>query len=258
MQILNQEIDIDDFYRRLKGEGRKVLFLDYDGTLAPFQEDPDKAYPYPGVREVLNSLMEKDDVYLCIISGRWTKDLIPLLNLEKQPEIWGSHGLERLLPDGSYETAPMEKSALKGLADGQHLLSSTGLSERCELKPGCVALHWRGLEDKEIQEVKSKVEPEWRNIANEYKLELRKFDGGLELRVPGRDKGDAVDTVLSKFEGGNYTASYLGDDLTDEDGFRSLKGRGLSVLVREELRDTEADIWLKPPEEMINFLSKWL
>jgi len=257
MQILNREVDIEHFYKRLKEADRKVLFLDYDGTLAPFQEDPDKAYPYPGVREVLNSLMEKDDVYLCIISGRWTKDLLPLLNLKKQPEIWGSHGLERLLPDGLYETAPMEKFALKGLADGQYFLSLIGLSERCELKPGCVAIHWRGLADKDIQEVKSKVEPEWLKIANEHKLELRQFDGGLELRVPGRDKGDAVEKVLSKFEGDNYITSYLGDDLTDEDGFRSLKGIGLSVLVRKELRDTEADIWLIPPEEMINFLSKW-
>jgi trehalose 6-phosphate phosphatase len=257
MQILNPEVDIEHFYRRLKEANRKVLFLDYDGTLAPFREDPDKAYPYPGVRKVLNLLMEKDEVYLCIISGRWIKDLIPLLNLEKQPEIWGSHGLERLLPDGLYETAPMEKFALKGLADGQYFLSSIGLSERCELKPGCVAVHWRGLDDKDIQEVKSKVEPEWLKIANEHKLELRQFDGGLEIRVPGRDKGNAVETVLSGFED-SYIASYLGDDLTDEDAFRSLKGRGLGALVRKELRETAADIWLIPPEEMINFLSKWL
>ena len=103
----------------------------------------------------------------------------------------------------------------------------------------------------------TKLEPEWINIANGYNLELRHFDGGLELRVPGRDKGNAVETVLSGFKK-DYIASYLGDDLTDEDAFRSLKGKGLSVLVREELRDTEADIWLKPPEEMINFLSQWL
>jgi trehalose 6-phosphate phosphatase len=257
MQILNPEVDIEHFYRRLKEADRKVLFLDYDGTLAPFRDDPDKAFPYPDVREVLNLLMDKDDVYLSIISGRWTKDLIPLLNLKKQPEIWGSHGLERLLPDGSYETAPMEKSALKGLAEGQYFLSSIGLSKRCELKPGCVAIHWRGLSDNEVQQIKSRVESEWLNISQKYKLELRNFDGGLELRVPGRDKGNAVETVLSGFED-SYIASYLGDDLTDEDAFRSLKGRGLSVLVRKELRDTEADIWLIPPEEMINFLSKWL
>ena len=56
---------------------------------------------------------------------------------------------------------------------------------------------------------------------------------------------------------GEYVASYLGDDLTDEDAFRALKGRGLSVLVRNELRETLADIWLKPPGELIDFLLKW-
>ena len=47
MQILNQEIDIDDFYRRLKGEGRKVLFLDYDGTLAPSRKIRIRPIPIP-------------------------------------------------------------------------------------------------------------------------------------------------------------------------------------------------------------------
>jgi trehalose-6-phosphatase len=51
--------------------------------------------------------------------------------------------------------------------------------------------------------------------------------------------------------------AYLGDDLTDEDAFRALKGKGLSVLVRKESRTTEADCWLKPPDELLDFLKKW-
>ncbi|MEJ2049378.1 MAG: trehalose-phosphatase [Calditrichota bacterium] len=257
MQILNAEFDVEHFYQELKGALHKILFLDYDGTLAPFREDPETAYPYPGIRKALDKLMENDNIHVYIISGRWTRDLIPLLKLNKQPEIWGSHGLERLRPDGTYEIAHMDESARQGLAEGQDILSINGFFDLGELKPGCVALHWRGLNSNEIEQIKTAVEPEWINISEKYGLELQNFDGGLELRVPGRNKGDAVDTVLTEFNG-EYVASYLGDDLTDEDAFRALKERGLSVLVRNELRETSADIWVRPPEELIDFLLKWI
>jgi trehalose 6-phosphate phosphatase len=51
--------------------------------------------------------------------------------------------------------------------------------------------------------------------------------------------------------------AYLGDDVTDEDAFRAVKGRGLAVLVRAEYRRTAADIWIKPPHELKNFIGRW-
>ena len=52
--------------------------------------------------------------------------------------------------------------------------------------------------------------------------------------------------------------AYLGDDLTDEAAFRALDERGLGVLVRPKLRATSADIWIRPPEELLDFLRSWL
>ena len=55
--------------------------------------------------------------------------------------------------------------------------------------------------------------------------------------------------------------AYLGDDLTDETAFRavnSLRSRGLSVLVRREWRQTAAEVWLRPPWELIEFLEAWI
>ncbi|MBU1936081.1 trehalose-phosphatase, partial [bacterium] len=54
------------------------------------------------------------------------------------------------------------------------------------------------------------------------------------------------------------TVAYLGDDLTDEDAFRVLKGKGLGVLVRPEFRPTTADLWLQPPDDLIEFLKNWI
>jgi trehalose 6-phosphate phosphatase len=53
-------------------------------------------------------------------------------------------------------------------------------------------------------------------------------------------------------------AAYLGDDATDERAFRAISGRGLSVLVRPSWRQTAAELWLRPPEELLDFLNRWL
>jgi trehalose 6-phosphate phosphatase len=257
MKILNPDIDLELFYLRRKEASQKVLLLDYDGTLAPFHKEPNKAEPYAGIREVLNRIMHVPDMRLVIITGRWTKDLIPLLQLETQPEIWGSHGLERLQTDGSYEIDSMEEKHLDGLVAADEWIEELGLSGRCEKKPGCLAIHWRGLDEKTLQELRNLVEPKWSNLAQAWQLSLQEFDGGLELRVPGRDKGDAVGAILAEVNQDAVTA-YLGDDLTDEDAFRAIKGKGIGILVREELRPTAADLWIKPPEELLTFLSGWI
>jgi len=78
----------------------------------------------------------------------------------------------------------------------------------------------------------------------------------LELRVRGRNKGVAVRTVLSE-EGEDVVAAYLGDDRTDEDAFVAIERRGLGVLVRDQYRPTAASHWLRPPEELLDFLIRW-
>jgi trehalose-6-phosphatase len=67
-------------------------------------------------------------------------------------------------------------------------------------------------------------------------MELLEFDGGIEMRMPGRDKGDAVRTILDEI-GPEAPVAYLGDDATDERAFLALGTRGLSVLVRPESRN---------------------
>lgn len=258
VKILNPKLNMNKFFDRLPRARKKALFLDYDGTLAPFKTNPGEALPYPGVRELICRIMERSHTRLVIVTGRWTRDLIPLLGLLNLPEIWGSHGLERLGADGSYEISPMNEKAIEGLATADEWMEQNGLSSRCEKKPGCLALHWRGQSESAILELKNAVLPYWRHLAEATGLDLIDFDGGIELRVPARNKGDAVRSVLDEFHQDEWMAAYLGDDSTDEDAFHAIKGKGIGVLVRTELRPTAADLWIRPPGELLEFLSCWL
>jgi trehalose-phosphatase len=255
MEVLNSEIDLENFYKSLKSDRQKVLLLDYDGTLAPFRKERDKAYPHDGIPEILDEMIESGKIRVVIISGRAIKDLEPLLKLKNMPEIWGSHGWEHIDEDGNYTAFKLSKDMMQGLIDAKAWVEKQGYEDRSELKHGCLALHWRGLSNDEISKIKSSAVSELFPIASRSSLELRDFDGGIELRAPGKDKGDAVKKILSDLSGA--VISYLGDDLTDEDAFRALGTSGLSVLVNSSKRPTSADLWLESYDELLEYLNTW-
>ena len=72
-----------------------------------------------------------------------------------------------------------------------------------------------------------------------------------------RTKADAVGAVLVEMDV-DAPVAYLGDDDTDEDAFHALQDRGLRVLVRPHWRATDADLWLRPPVQLMAFLDDWL
>ncbi len=150
-----------------------------------------------------------------------------------------------------------ESLCCEALADADRWLRDQGLHNRAEFKTGAVALHWRGLDDARAAETRSQVLLGWLPIAQSTPMELLEFDGGIEMRMPGRDKGDAVRTILDEI-GSEVPVAYLGDDVTDERAFLSLGAMGLSVLVRPEWRETAAALWIRPPEDVREFLTRWL
>jgi trehalose-phosphatase len=256
MKVAERQNVCDAFFERVGQSPARALLLDYDGTLAPFTLDRARAFPYREIPELIAQIM-RHRTRVVLISGRPATELLFLSGIHPHPEIWGSHGAERLRPDGSYEvdTPPHQQRTALQLASRS--LQACGLGVRTETKPVGIAVHWRGLSPEERDMIENKVRHLWSSPMNEYGLQVVPFDGGLELRAPGKNKGDAVTTILGEI-GPKGAVAYLGDDQTDENAFRAIKGRGLAVLVRTEPRPTMADVWLRPPEELGRFLRGWL
>lgn len=257
MQKLQPALDLDVFFAYVQAAASRVLMLDYDGTLAPFHEDPAQAGPYPGIPALLDAIIQTGQTRLVIVSGRWIKNLVPLLGLKAMPEIWGSYGWERSLPDGDYSSAPVQVSAFEALAIAEQWVADIErLGARCERKPTALAFHWRGLANERVVEIHSRILEKWTTLAAQRDLGWHDFDGGIEFRARGWDKGEAVKAIVAE-SGPQAACAYLGDDLDDERAFKAMPDSGLSVLVRGQFRPTVADLWIQPPQEVREFLTRW-
>jgi trehalose-phosphatase len=255
MQVLTSSLDYAGFLRDVARAGSRVLLLDYDGTLAPFRIRPEEARPYPEVVPVLQDIVRTGSARVVIVSGRPARELPPLIGLEPRPEIWGSHGWERLDTDGTLvreEPSAQERAAIDAAARAASAATVRGA--RLERKGASIAAHWRGLAEDEANACRDVLASAWAPYAQT--LELLPFDGGLELRARGCNKQHAVKAVLAQ-TASDAAIAYLGDDITDEDAFRAVRPRGIALLVRPEFRQTAADVWLRPPEELVQFLGAW-
>jgi len=248
---------IERFLKTVAQAQRSLLLLDYDGTLAPFRQERDQAFPYPGSAHLLEEVVRSGHTRVVIVSGRDTSETIPLLGVAPVPEVWGLHGLQRRKPDGRIETVRIDERYLDALSDANRWLECQHLQHAAEIKTGSVAVHWRGLTDSGVEELRRRLLAGRNPIAEHSGMELLEFDGGIEIRAPEVDKGDVVRIVLSEMDP-DTPAAYLGDDATDERAFRAISRRGLSVLVRPRWRQTAAQLWLKPPGELLDFLTRWL
>ena len=254
---MSPQENIDEFLRTVAKAPRSVLLLDYDGTLAPFTVHRQAAVPYPGVTDLLQQIADSGRTRLVIVTGRDAVEIDPLLRVRPAPEVWGSHGLQRLRPDGSCEMPEIPADVNEVLDYAKRWLDYHGFGYLAERKPGSIAVHWRGLGHADAEQLRGKILVGWFPIADRALLKLLEFDGGVEMRMPDLDKGDAIRTVIQEV-GAGVPVAYLGDDITDERAFRALGSRGLSVLVRQRFRRTAAQAWLKPPEELLDFLSRWI
>ena len=254
MKPLNDDFDLERFFSRLACARERVLLLDYDGTLAPFHVDPRLALPYPNVCAVLRRVMMVPRTRVVIVSGRRLEDLRAPLAMLPHTEVWASHGWEWMQGTvfDRHVPAPHVRDALARARSAVLPLVVPGT--RLETKLASVALHWRGLPDRAASRIQAAATEAWEQLVDGV-LALLPFDHGVEIRARGHDKGDPVRAVLETAR--DAVCAYLGDDFTDEDAFRAIRPHGLGVLVREQPRKTEADLWLARPHEVTAFLERW-
>lgn len=226
-----------------------ALFLDFDGTLVEIADTPGGVVvpeALPGLLERLHAML---DGRLAIVSGRSVQCLREDFGLVG-PVISGSHGLQISVTNGEIDApeAPPALSAAAGELD-EFVARHDGLL--VERKPLGIGLHYRQAEALQQQCLE-----EANRIAEKYGLAMQAGKMVVELKVAVEaDKGTAILRLMEEPRFHGAIPVFLGDDLTDEAGFRavvSLGGHGVLVGAEREsaasyrLQDVSAvHAWLR-------------
>ena len=234
----------------------RLLMLDYDGTLAPFQDYPRQATPDPRARRLLYRMAASPGTTVAIISGRPVREIAALIG---PLPVWlvGEHGWESRSPQGdiAFQAVPEPMKVTLGQVARQAV--QLGWGPWLERKNPSIVLHTRGLPADEAREMTAAFERLWLACAWGSGLRLRRVNGGLELKAPGYDKGTAVRDMMQLAAPGTFPV-YIGDDEGDEDAFRAVRDAGLGIRVGAEDRPSLARGRLKSPAAVAQFLDDWL
>jgi trehalose 6-phosphate synthase/phosphatase len=250
-----------DFLRRrlhqwLAQRPTLALFFDYDGTLTPIVARPEDAVLSPTTRRLLRQAAHAPNVDVAIVSGRSLADVKRMVDL---PDITyvGNHGFEIEGPGISFQHEGLLrfKDRIEGAAVELGKLEFEGAW--LERKGATLSYHTRAVPERYRAEAEKKAAA----ILKRHRLRMSQGKRVIEGRPPiDWNKGYAVLSVLARRHGADWWARvralYFGDDVTDEDAFRSLRGIGKSVRVGPETHSA-ADFSLPDHDSVIDLL-RWL
>jgi trehalose 6-phosphate phosphatase len=218
---------------------RMVLAFDFDGTLAPLVDDPGAACLPASTRALLRLVAVLQPC--CVISGRARADLAPRLDGIPLVAVVGNHGAEaghgpvdQSARDSVKAWAGAARAWLRGLRGVE--VEDKGLS---------LAIHWR----------RAAAPAEAARAAEDFAARLagaRVFPGNAVLNVVPpdlHDKGAALSRVLERV--GRRRAVYVGDDISDEDAFRS---EGVHLAIRVGAAPASAAAWCVPSQAHVDEL----
>lgn len=226
-----------------------LVALDFDGTLAPLQDDPAASRILPAGVDVLAALAARDGVALALVSGRAMADLHALAQVPAGTYLVGSHGAERArvtqfgLDRDVVELTHEQADRLAALGARAAAVARGRDGVWVETKPTAVVVHTRLAEPEDAAPAEAAA------LALGAELGVGTLHGKdvVELTVLPADKGTALQAL--RHELGAPVVLYAGDDVTDEHAFEALdaddvtvKVGGGSTVARFRVADPEAAV----------------
>ncbi len=234
-----------------------VLFLDYDGTLSPIVKRPEDANLSKEMKQALEQCASKFKV--AIVSGRDMDDVKNKVNI-KNLIYAGSHGFRISGPDGLYMEHEKSEEILPQLDQIEKELNNTLNSivgVQIDRKRYAVGIHFRNAAEEDVPKIMETVDDLLKRFPEFKKGEGKKI---VEIK-PNVDwhKGKAINWIMEKLGLANnaeIVPIYIGDDVTDEDAFRTLADKGIGILVGFHEQPTTAKYALKNVYQVRLFLEE--
>ena len=242
--------------RRLRAARMLALFLDYDGTLTPIAPSRQEAVPGRRTVRFLRALVATPGIRVAIVTGRSLAH-VPRSIRRSGADLAVDHGV-RILSRHAVWTYPAlndvdaDIRAVYAAAE-ERLGGIPGI--RIEKKRWSVDVHYRLVHPRHVPEIRATVQRVMRSYQDSLKLTRGKKV--LEARPAiNWSKGHAIVKLLSMRDYAGALPVFIGDDRTDEDGFRALRGRGITVHVGTSRR-TAARYRVRGVPDVLAFLA-WI
>lgn len=230
----------------MRNDGPLTLFLDFDGTLVEIAPTPDTIEVPSNLAVRLHDLADRLDGRLALISGRALSDMEIYLG-RLQIARAGSHGIDRRHADGSALDREPEIFPEDVRAELSRFTEASGFS--LESKPHGAALHYRArpeLEGKGLEFAEK--------IARAHHLQVKRGKCVIELVRPGADKGGAVRAFMADAMFAGTRPVFIGDDVTDEDGFAAVMEFGGTGILIGDREPSLAQYRLTGPAQLYDWL----
>lgn len=250
---------IDAWRRERDRLGHLLVALDFDGTLAPIVSRPEQARMLDEARSAIVQLLKREDTDVAFISGRSLADLRERCAFDGV-YYSGNHGFQMVGP-GVQETrqqaltlAPRIRTIAAVLEKNLENISGVFFEDK-ELT---LSVHTRMIEDEGERDrvheiVKDAVQADPAGLKLTYGKRVIEVRPDVEWH-----KGEATLFLVDAVEKARRSPVFplfIGDDVTDEDAFRALQGRGAGIVVAAELpRETAANAWVRSPAEVAEIL----
>lgn len=245
---------LDRMVEKYRRNGRLVLLFDYDGTLTPFADRPDRALLPSETREWLVRLTSSPRVDVGIVSGRSLEDLGSMMRL---------HGIYLAGTSGIELDLRGERIDLPQVGFGGASLRAVIPALRAELtafegawvepKPLGLTVHFRAVRPDRSDEVRRAV---LRLLGSNRMLRLEEGARAIEATVDvGRDKGTAVRTIYEHAGGRGAALLYAGDNANDRAAFEMTARLGGVALGVGSRAPASARHRLRDPAELAHVLA---
>lgn len=231
---------------------KRLLLLDYDGTLQPHAEHYSHAEPSKRLLQLLNQLASDEKNEVVLISGRSKDDLQDWLG-DMHVNLIAEHGA--LIKSAGHKT--WHETVQSGRRWKKTILpllqNYTDLTPRSHIEEKQYSLVWHYRQSpafaaqKNLQILHRVLRP----LTRQYGLEL--FNGSkiLEIKDPGINKGNAVHRWLRREH--DFVLA-IGDDFTDEDMFAAVPASATTIKVGRGR--TIANYRLHGSEEVLGLLTQ--
>ncbi len=245
--------DLSPITQKIRIAPRVLLFLDYDGTLVAIRKRPEDAVLSPVKRRLLDSINERK-MPVSIVTGRTMEDIRKLVGVKGLSYI-ANHGFE-IWHRGRLWVQPEVGGLRPSLARAAQELE-TGLGTinglMVESKGHTVSVHYRNVRGVTTADIRRRISDSIEHYGDSFRISQGKRVFEIRPNIDW-DKGKAVLRLTELVYGSARPLKiYIGDDRTDEDAFRMLSERDITVLVGKRSK-TFARYYVNNISEVTRFL----